>query len=100
MEKLNDQTFRDLLDWFMCSDPWPVRKGDKSQQEVLDELIDRYAVIAHGDPQGLSIVISTYLRTGWKLHGPLLVQQGIDPSSTYVSKLNLHSSVNERLKAR
>jgi hypothetical protein len=54
---------------------------DKSQQEVLDELIDRYVVIAHGDPQGLSIVISTYLRTGWKLHGPLLVQQGIDPSS-------------------
>jgi hypothetical protein len=30
MEKLNDQTFRDLLDWFMCSDPWPVRKGHGS----------------------------------------------------------------------
>jgi hypothetical protein len=24
MEKLSDQVFRDLLDWYMCSDPWPV----------------------------------------------------------------------------
>lgn len=26
MEKLPDQLFRDLLDWYMCSDPWPVCK--------------------------------------------------------------------------
>lgn len=21
---MNDETFRAVLDWFMCSDPWPV----------------------------------------------------------------------------
>lgn len=26
-DRFTDQEFRDLLDWYMCSDPWPVKES-------------------------------------------------------------------------
>jgi len=38
------EEFRALLDWFMCSDPWPIEgeDGQKAQREI-ETLLDRYA---------------------------------------------------------
>jgi hypothetical protein len=38
---MDAREFRALLDWFMCSDPWPV-SGDESH-ELMMEWIDRAA---------------------------------------------------------
>jgi hypothetical protein len=35
---MNDQEFRAVLDWFMCSDPWPVERDDDSHEIVTNWL--------------------------------------------------------------
>jgi hypothetical protein len=35
---MNDQEFRAILDWFMCSDPWPVPPGDENHEIVTNWL--------------------------------------------------------------
>lgn len=41
MVVIDDQTYRDLLDWFMCSDPWPVTitkaPGDPNRGSTTDQ---------------------------------------------------------------
>lgn len=38
MVLLSDQAFRDLLDWYMCSDPWPMDQASHDRiTAVLDE---------------------------------------------------------------
>jgi len=37
---LNNREFRALLDWFMCSDPFPV---DGETHSVVEHLLDRAA---------------------------------------------------------
>jgi hypothetical protein len=36
---MTDKEFRAMLDWYMCSDPWPVQSGDKSTDEENHDTI-------------------------------------------------------------
>ena len=38
---MNDQEFRAMLDWYMCSDPWPVDPDDNGTHEMMTELLNR-----------------------------------------------------------
>ena len=44
---MTDKEFRAMLDWYMCSDPWPVQKKDGSTDEenhkAMTELLNKKA---------------------------------------------------------
>lgn len=54
-----DDEFRSLLDWFMCSDPWPIA-GDAGENahHIIEELMNRYASAEHIATRTLSNVSS------------------------------------------
>lgn len=39
IDEMDDREFRALLDWFMCSDPWPVDGGDS--HDLMSNWLDR-----------------------------------------------------------
>jgi len=36
---MNDIQFRAVLDWFMCSDPWPVSGANPASHDIIHEWI-------------------------------------------------------------
>jgi len=43
---MEDEEFRALLDWFMCSDPWPIPKdmvGD-DHQATIEALLNKESI--------------------------------------------------------
>jgi hypothetical protein len=44
---LNPREFRALLDWFMCSDPWPV--ADEPNHQLMTEWLDRLSKVCGYD---------------------------------------------------
>lgn len=41
IDSMDDREFRALLDWFMCSDPWPVEGGDS--HDLMSDWLNRAA---------------------------------------------------------
>jgi len=39
---MSRKEFRAMLDWFMCSDPWPVEPDDGSH-EVIEAMLEKEA---------------------------------------------------------
>jgi len=42
--KLTDQEFRAMLDWYMCSDPWPV-EPEEGSQKIITALLNSEAFV-------------------------------------------------------
>jgi hypothetical protein len=40
---MSDQEFRAVLDWWMCSDPWPVNPDGKDNQKTIGKWLEREA---------------------------------------------------------
>ncbi|MEE9367179.1 MAG: hypothetical protein V3W44_10860 [Dehalococcoidales bacterium] len=40
---MTTKEFRALLDWYMCSDPWPVEPDGYSTHQVITDMLDNEA---------------------------------------------------------